>query len=103
MDPARRTFLLGGATVLIGCSRKPPPGGESQLTSAVTKKDDEPEVGPIEDLMREHGVLRRALVVYRECATRLRKRQDVPPDVLQRTAKLFHAFGEDYHEKKIEE
>jgi hemerythrin-like domain-containing protein len=27
----------------------------------------------------------------------------VPPDALQNTAKLFRTFGEDYHEKKLEE
>jgi hemerythrin-like domain-containing protein len=54
--------------------------------------------------MREHGVLRRALLVYTSAAKRLRdKPSDVPPDELQKTAKLFRAFGEDYHEQKLEE
>src|SRR5687768_9197319 len=54
--------------------------------------------------MREHGVLRRALLVYREAATRLRQDPaSVSPDVLEKTAKLFRVFGEDYHEKKLEE
>jgi len=54
--------------------------------------------------MREHGVLRRALLVYREAATRLRQdANSVPPDALEKTAQLFRVFGEDYHEKKLEE
>jgi hemerythrin-like domain-containing protein len=54
--------------------------------------------------MREHGVLRRALLVYTAAANRLRANPvSVPPDALQKTAKLFRAFGEDYHEKKLEE
>jgi hemerythrin-like domain-containing protein len=62
------------------------------------------EVTAVEDLMREHGVLRRALFVYSEAAARLRSNPPaVPPDALARTAKLFRAFGEDYHEKKLEE
>ena len=62
------------------------------------------EVTAIEDLMREHGVLRRALFLYSESAIRLRSNpSSVPPDALQKTAKLFRAFGEDYHEKKLEE
>ncbi|MGA2069991.1 MAG: hemerythrin domain-containing protein [Sedimentisphaerales bacterium] len=62
------------------------------------------EVTATEDLMREHGVLRRALFVYSETAARLRsKPSDVVPDALQKTATLFRAFGEDYHEKKLEE
>ena len=54
--------------------------------------------------MREHGVLRRALLVYTAAANRLRANPAfVPPDALQKTAKLFRPFGEDYHEKKLEE
>lgn len=54
--------------------------------------------------MREHGVLRRALLVYREAATRLKQDPaSVPPDVLEKTAQLFRVFGEDFHEKKLEE
>lgn len=34
-------------------------------------EQDEGEVEALEDLMREHGVLRRALLVYAEAATRL--------------------------------
>jgi hemerythrin-like domain-containing protein len=62
------------------------------------------EVTAAEDLMREHGVLRRALFVYSEAAVRLRSNPSaVSPGALQKTAKLFRTFGEDYHEKKLEE
>jgi hemerythrin-like domain-containing protein len=62
------------------------------------------EVTAIEDLMREHGVLRRALLVYTAAAAKLRSSPStVAPDALQKTAKLFRAFGEEYHEKKLEE
>jgi hemerythrin-like domain-containing protein len=72
--------------------------------SPSTTKEEEPEVTATEDLMREHGILRRALVVYREAAARLRKNPAiVAPDALERTAKLFRTFGEEYHEKKLEE
>jgi hemerythrin-like domain-containing protein len=62
------------------------------------------EVTATEDLMREHGIIRRALLVYTAAANKLRANPaSVPPDDLQKTAKLFRAFGEDYHEKKLEE
>jgi hemerythrin-like domain-containing protein len=62
------------------------------------------EVTATEDLMREHGILRRALFVYSEAAAWLRSNpSEVSPDALQKTAKLFRAFGEDYHERKLEE
>jgi hemerythrin-like domain-containing protein len=64
----------------------------------------EKKIGATEDLMREHGVLRRVLLVYRESAAKLRSdTAKVDPKPLHRAATLFHAFGEDYHEKKLEE
>ena len=68
-------------------------------------EQEEEEVEALEDLMREHGVLRRALLVYAEAATRLARGQggDVPTDALKDTAALFRSFGEDYHERSLEE
>ena len=72
--------------------------------SSENKKPDEPEVAATEDLMREHGVLRRALFIYDQSADRLiSDPEKVSTDALNKTAKLFRAFGEDYHEKKLEE
>jgi hemerythrin-like domain-containing protein len=66
--------------------------------------EKEPEVTATEDLMREHGVIRRALLVYYEVIPRLRtKPASVNAAALQQTAKLFRAFGEDYHERVLEE
>jgi len=62
------------------------------------------EVLAVEDMMREHGVLRRALLVYAEAAARLRSGQGpVPADALGQAAALFRSFGEDYHERRLEE
>jgi hemerythrin-like domain-containing protein len=64
----------------------------------------EPEVTATEDLMREHGVIRRALLVYAETVPRLRQNASgVDASALQQTAQLFRTFGEDYHEKMLEE
>lgn len=67
------------------------------------KEAEEKEVTAVEDLMREHGILRRALFIYSEAAARLRSTPLVLPDAIQKTARLFRSFGEDYHEKKLEE
>lgn len=62
------------------------------------------EVSAVEDLMREHGVLRRALLVYAEASARLAQgNADLPLPALGRTATLFRRFGEDYHERSLEE
>ena len=81
--------LATGATlVLSGCAK----GGSGEDVSAT------------EDLMREHGVLRRILVVYRETATALRATPaSLDAAALGQAAGLFKTFGEDYHEKKLEE
>ena len=54
--------------------------------------------------LRFRGVLRRCLLVYQECVIKLRNdAAAVPADALQKTAALFRTFGEQYHEKKLEE
>lgn len=93
--------------MLVGCRRSQTASGtstnEKEHTEATADKGDV-EVSATEDLMREHGILRRALLVYRESA--LKMRQDVasvPIDALEKTAQLFRVFGEEYHERKLEE
>lgn len=67
-----------------------------RLSAAAKKK--EAEVSANEDLMREHGVLNRALLVYEAWLAR----DSAPAQVLNGTADLIRRFVEGYHEK-IEE
>jgi hypothetical protein len=54
--------------------------------------------------MRDHGIIRRALLVYRHCDSRLRANQAKGlAKPLSDTAALFHKFGGEYHEMAIEE
>ena len=105
MNSARREWLVGlsslsAGVVLLGCDRR----ATSQPTkTSVDSKPAEPEVTATEDLMREHGILRRALLVYQEVAGKLRNGATIPSEALQKTAQLFRDFGEQYHEKKLEE
>ena len=67
-------------------------------------ESQEPEVTATEDLMREHGVIRRALLVYREVVPMLQQNAaSVDAAALKQTAQLFRNFGEDYHERLLEE
>jgi len=111
-DNTRRDFLrisaiVGTALILSGGKSKDTSPADERaekpsLPQKKGKKDE--EVTATEDLMREHGILRRALLVYTETAIKLRSNPaSVLPDALQKTAKLFRTFGEDYHEKKLEE
>lgn len=74
------------------------------LSANALAEEKEKKVTANEDLMREHGVLRRALLVYEAAARRLTQNPgSVPAAVLASTAKLFREFGEDYHERRLEE
>ena len=114
MDSNRRQLITGislaGAGVLLSACR-PKSGPTGSATNENTKsegpktgEEETVEVTATEDLMREHGILRRALLVYQESVVKLRQdARSVPPDALEKTANLFRVFGEDYHEKKLEE
>jgi hemerythrin-like domain-containing protein len=66
-------------------------------------KNKEPEVTPVEDLMREHGVLRRVLLIYEEVLARLDGGKELPPGVTADSAAIIRRFVEDYHEKLEED
>jgi hemerythrin-like domain-containing protein len=63
----------------------------------------EEDVSPPEDLMREHGVLKRVLLVYEEVIRRIDGKLEVPPDAVRRAADIIRSFIEDYHEKLEED
>jgi hemerythrin-like domain-containing protein len=93
-----RNFSLAGAAVALA--------GALPVNAQDTKKktSKEPEVTATEDLMREHGVIRRALLIYHETVPLLRtKAASVDAAALYKTAQLFRRFGEDYHERMLEE
>ncbi|MBS2031796.1 MAG: hemerythrin domain-containing protein [Deltaproteobacteria bacterium] len=95
MEPtSRRRALaaLAGSAALIPA-----------VARAEAKPADDDDIPPTEDLMREHGVIRRTLGVYEELAKRLES--PTPPDVhvVQSAAELIRHFAEGYHEKLEEE
>jgi hemerythrin-like domain-containing protein len=96
--------IAGAGALLIGCRPSSNPTGSGTNEGPAPGEAAPVEVTATEDLMREHGILRRALLVYQEAATRLKQDAgSVPPDALEKTAQLFRVFGEDYHETKLEE
>jgi hypothetical protein len=82
----RRIFL---STIAAGVST---PLLIAQQKSNRKKEESEEEVSPAEDLMREHGVLKRVLLIYREAMRRIDAHQDFPPDALADSAKLIRRF-----------
>ena len=92
MDKQRRQFLLASAA--FGVTALGPPG----QVRGDDKKGEE-EVSATEDLMREHGVLNRILLIYEEGLRRIDKKEEVAPAVFRDAAELVRKFVEDYHEK----
>ena len=72
--------------------------GASLAARHALADEEEEEVTPAEDLMREHGVLKRVLLVYDEVRERIAAKRDFPPAVVTDAAKVIRSFIEDYHE-----
>jgi hemerythrin-like domain-containing protein len=92
--PARRRLIVAagstGLALTLGACRR--------------EHAEEGEVTANEDLMREHGIIRRALFVYAEASRRARTAPaSIPLPQLLDTARLFRSFAEDYHERALEE
>jgi hemerythrin-like domain-containing protein len=69
------------------------------VAAAKAPKKEEAEIGPAEDLMREHGVLRRVMFLYDEAAHRLEAGQKPPLDAVAAGAGIVRKVIEQYHEK----
>ncbi len=94
--PGRRAVLLSGAGLAAGSaaasagwalSGSP---GPSAAVAAVIPPDD--------DLMREHGVLKRVLLCYREMAGRVQAGQPLTAPDVHDAALIIHDYIEGFHE-----
>jgi hemerythrin-like domain-containing protein len=93
----RRHFIQKGIMV-TGLAAMP-------LLSGCGEKEEEgegQEVSPPEDLMQEHGLLNRILLVYDTCKGHLLNNQRFPMEALLDSANIIRRFVEDYHEKQEE-
>jgi hemerythrin-like domain-containing protein len=70
---------------------------------AEKKASGDENVTPTEDLMREHGVLDRVLLIYEAGLRKFSSREDFDPSLLLDSAQIVREFIEDYHEKSEEE
>jgi hemerythrin-like domain-containing protein len=60
-------------------------------------------ISPVEDLMREHGVLRRLMFVYENWIYRLALKGEERTGTLFEAANIVRSFVEEYHEKLEED
>ncbi len=90
---SRREFIKKSGVIIAAASACATAGH----LSATEKKEE--EVSPPEDLIREHGVLKRILLIYGEALRRMDANEDLSPEPLAASAKIIREFVEDYHEK----
>jgi hemerythrin-like domain-containing protein len=104
-DVVRRAFLLGVAStasfVFDGCAA----GAQvaSAATPSASSDRDVAEVTPGEDLMQEHGVLERVLLIYGEAAGRIERAETLDLALVTGAAEIVRRFVEEYHEKVEEQ
>ena len=102
--PSKRDLLLGGGVVaavaapavLIG-----PALGEEKGVGDKPKETE--EVTPPEDLMREHGVLDRLLLLYEAGIQKWSSSEDFDPALITQSAEIIRDFINNYHEKSEED
>ncbi len=61
------------------------------------------EITPAEDLMFEHGVIERMLLIYNEAVKRIESGENISPVLISDTVDIIRSFTENYHEKQEEQ
>jgi hemerythrin-like domain-containing protein len=97
----RRTLMRAAAAAAVGlvaCAH------EAHGARAPARQGDkeEAEVTPGEDLMQEHGIVERILLIYDESARRIESNEKADPTVVVGAAGIVRRFVEEYHERQEE-
>ena len=103
--PSKRDLLLGGRAVAALAAPVvliAPALGEEKGAGDKPKEKEE-EVTPPEDLMREHGVLDRVLLLYEAGIRKWSSREDFDPALITQSAEIIRDFINNYHEKSEED
>ena len=75
-------------------------GGNAQGNA---HEEEQPPVTPPEDLMREHGVLDRTLLIYDAALRKFDANEEFDPAAITQSAQVIRDFIENYHEKSEEQ
>src|SRR5215831_4375829 len=82
--------IAGSGLLLVSCTK----ADKNEARDEQKGEEKGGEVTATEDLMREHGVLRRALLVYAETVPKIRANvAAIDAAALHRTGVLFRDFG----------
>jgi hemerythrin-like domain-containing protein len=97
---SRRAFLRAAPVAGIMAIEAP---SRRWLPAQAGEDEEEEGVSAGEDLMREHGILKRVLLVYDEIVRRVDAKQEIPRQAAIDAAEIIRKFIENYHEKLEEE
>ncbi len=93
----RKDFIKTGLITIAGIATL------TVLSECKGKEEgEEKEVSPPEDLMQEHGLLNRVLLIYDTCKIHLVNKESFPMEAITNAAGIVRTFVEDYHEKQEE-
>ncbi len=91
----RRAMLLGGIGISgLAVGAGVTVGAEHALAAQPAAR----VVPATEELMTDHGLLKRILLIYRECGRRLTTGDQLDPATLFHSAQMVHSYIEDFHE-----
>ena len=99
----RRQFLKNSLLVVGASALTTKLFANTSIKPAHLLQEKEEEVSPNEDLMREHGILKRVLLVYQEIIDRITRKTEFPPNAVVDSANIIRRFIEDYHERLEED
>jgi len=96
----RRAMLLGAGGLAAGAGAGLTVALTPSTAAAATARlrTDEADPPPGEDLMREHGLLLRILLVYRYAAAQIQEQGQVSAAPLHAAATIVHTYIEGFHE-----
>jgi hypothetical protein len=94
-------ITLGGLWTPVSAAEHRNP--KRNKTSGTSHEEAEESVTPPEDLMREHGVLDRLLLVYEAGLRKFDASEDFDPAILTGAAQIVRDFIENYHEQSEEQ
>jgi hemerythrin-like domain-containing protein len=102
-DPLHRRSFLHATGKFAAVALAVPVTVMAQKTGGQAEQERYYDVSTNENLMRQHGILKRVMLMYEEVIRRIDARQDFPAQTVIDAAGIVRKFIEDYHEKIEEE
>lgn len=91
--------LAAGGFLLTACGN----GDDATGSSPPAQRDAHASLPPSEDLMRDHGLLKRLLLVYKEAIGRIDAEEHIPPQPIHEAGQIMRSVIHDHHERLEEQ